>query len=167
MLGFDGVRVDEPGGPRVLGQDHTGVLQLGTRNRVLADLGDHLTHPLEQPPVVQRGVAHLDAVPVQVPRLPAQPGGLRQRAYRNGTVRGGHPTHRIPGHQRGPRAQPGRPQRREDPGRPTADDRDVRTYPAVPRPSRPRLLTRPVDRPHDMWIGPSALRTTIGSSPRT
>ena len=162
LLGFDGVRVDEPGGPRVLGQDHTRVLQLGTRDRMLADLGDHLAHPLEQPPIVQSGVAHLDAVPVQVPRLPAQPGGLRQRAYRNGTVRGGHPAHRIPGKQRCPRAQPRRPQRREDPGRPTADDRDVGTY----------LDHNDLAPCRGRWTGPttrgsapSARCTTIGSAP--
>ncbi len=128
VLGFDGVRVDEPRGPGVLVQDHAGVLQLGAQDGVLGDVGDHLTHPVEQPPVVQGGVAHLDAVPVQVPRLAAQPGGLRQRAYRNGAVRGGHPAHRVPGDQRCSRAQPGRPQRREDPGRPGADDTDVGTF---------------------------------------
>jgi hypothetical protein len=128
VLGFDGVGIDEPGGPRVLVEDHTGVPQIGTRDRMLADVGDHLTHPLEEPAVVQSDIAHLDAVPVQVPHLPAQPGGLGQGANGNGTVRGGHPAHRIPGKQRCPRAQSSRTQRCADPGRPSADHRDIGAY---------------------------------------
>ena len=129
MLGFDGVRVDEPRGPSVLVQDHTGVLQLGAQHGVLGDLGDHLTHPGEQPAIVQGGGAHLDAVPVQVPRLAAEPGRLRQRADRNGAVHGGHPAHRVPGDQCCSRAQLGRTQRREGAGRTGADDTDLARAP--------------------------------------
>ena len=129
VLGLDRVGVDEPRGPGVFAQDHTGVLSSVAQDGVLGHLGDHLAYPREQPAVVQGGVARLDAVPVQVPRLTAQPGRLRQRAHRNGAVRGGHPAHRIPGDQGCSGAQLGRSQRGEDAGRPGADDARRRHVP--------------------------------------
>jgi hypothetical protein len=81
----------------MLAQHHAGVLELAAQHRVLAHLRDHLAHPLEQPAVVQGDVAHLDAVPVQVSGLAAQPGRLCQRAHRDRAVRGGHPAHGSPG----------------------------------------------------------------------
>ena len=77
--------------------DDAGLLQLGAQEGMLGHLGDHLPHPRQQPAIVQGGLADLDAVPVQLPRLAAQPGRLRERPHRNRAVRRSHAAHLRPG----------------------------------------------------------------------
>ena len=126
---IDRMRVDEPRGSRGLVHRHPGVVQLGTRRRVIAYVGDHLTHPREQPPVVQCAVANLDSVPVQMPRLATQPRCLRQHADRHRAVLGRHSAHRTPADQGGTGTETTSLPRRGQTGRTAADDHHIDSLP--------------------------------------
>ena len=128
MVGLDGVSIDEPGGAGVFAENHAGLLQLGARDGMLGHLGDDLPHPRQQPAIVQGGLSRPYAVPIQVPRLPAQAGCLCQGPHRNGAVPGSHAAHLVASDQRGASPQPGRPQRRDHSGGPGADHDDIDTF---------------------------------------
>ena len=57
-------------------QHHARVLELNAQNGMLGHIRDHFAHAREEPPIVQRGVACRNPVPVEVARLTAQPGRL-------------------------------------------------------------------------------------------
>jgi hypothetical protein len=110
----------------LLVNDHPGLLEIAAQQRLLARGRGHRTDTREQPGVVECGLAGRDPVVGQLPGLADQPRRLGECAHRHGPVVRRHPAELVAGDQRRPGAEPGRAQRRDDTGRPGADDHDVK-----------------------------------------
>src|SRR5204862_1842910 len=72
VLALDHVRLDEAGRSGVLMEGHARPLELVAQGRVLAYVAGDLADAGEQAPIVERGIARVDSVARELPRLPHQ-----------------------------------------------------------------------------------------------
>ena len=125
VLGLDHVRVAEPSGAGVLVKRDSGPFEIFAQQRLRAHVAGDLADAIEQPPIVERGLAGGDAVARELGGFADQPGGVRERADGHRSVVGGHPPELVARDERGSGPESGRAQRRDHAGRPSADHHDI------------------------------------------
>ena len=121
VVALDHVRVDEASGTGVLVDGHAGLLELVAQEPVPAHLAGDLANAGEQPPIVERGLAGIDSVTRELPRLPHQPRRVGQGPDRHRPVIRGHSPELVARYERRSSSESCRAQRRHDAGGPGAD----------------------------------------------
>ena len=144
-LALDHVRVDEGGGSGVLVDGHAGPLELVAQQRVLAHLASYLTHAGEETPIVERGLAGVDSVTWELPRLPHQPRCVGQGSHRHRPVVRGHSPELVARYERRSSSESCCAQRGDDAGGPGADHGHIEFVCACRRQFRDDRPSRSID----------------------
>ena len=124
-LCLDCVRVHEPRHAGAFMDGHSGGIDLPAEGRMGSHVIRDLAHASEQPAILQRRLAHGDAVLPELSGFSDQTGGVGQRTHGHGSIVGRHPSELLAGHEGGLRAQICCAERGNHPRRPGADDHDV------------------------------------------
>ncbi len=125
VLGLDHVRVGKPSDTGVLVKRDPGLLELFAQQRVRTYVARDLPDAIEQPRVVERGLARADAVAWELGGFADQPGGVRQRSDGHRSVVGGHPSELVAGDERGSGSESGRAKCGDHARRSGADHHDI------------------------------------------
>ena len=125
VLGLDSMRVDEAGEARVLVNGHSQCFEIAAQRRMDTSILDHLAHPSQEPRVVERFAAHVDAVEPELAALADQPRCVRERTDGNRTVVGRHAPEGVARHEGRLGPEPRGASGGDDPCRPGADNQDV------------------------------------------